>query len=587
MIRGDIMKSKVLINYKAWLEDPYIDEDTKKELESIKHDKEEIEDRFFKELEFGTAGLRGVIGAGTNRMNKYIVRKTTQGLANYIKIKGEKAKARGVVIAYDPRRMSREFAEEAAYVLSGNGIKTYLFNDLRPTPELSFAIRYLNCISGIVVTASHNPVEYNGYKVYWEDGAQIATEQAQEIIDSIACVNDFGSIKILEKSEAKEKGLLEYLDEKIDNAYIEEVKKQLLRGDIVKKVSDDFKVVFTPLHGTGNIPVRRILREVGFNNVFVVPEQELPDSEFSTVKYPNPEDKKAFKLAIELAKKEEANLIIGTDPDCDRVGVLVKDNMGEYIVLTGNQTGTLLVNYILESLKENNNLPENGVIIKTIVTSEMGANIAKEYGIKTLNTLTGFKYIGEKIKRFEKTGENTFLFGYEESYGYLAGTYARDKDAVVASMLICEMAAYYYSMGMNLYDALIELYNKYGYFLEDLKSITLEGKDGLEKIGTIMEYFRNNTLDAIGDKKVLAVEDYETQQRIYLDKSNDAEKIELPKANVVKFILENESWVCLRPSGTEPKLKIYCGVKEDTLEESRESLRKTIYWMEEKIQRIF
>ena len=581
-----MVESKVLTNYKSWLEDLYIDEDTKKELESIRHDKKEIEDRFFKELEFGTAGIRGIIGAGTNRMNKYIVRKTTQGLADYINTKGNEAKNRGVVIAYDSRRMSREFAEEAACVLAGNGIKAYVFNDLRPTPELSFAIRHLKCISGIVITASHNPAEYNGYKVYWEDGAQIATKQAENIIHSISCINNYKDIKRLEKKEAKSKGLLVYLDEKIDKAYIKEVKKQLLRGDIVKKVSSNFKIVFTPLHGTGNKPVRRVLEDIGFKNVIVVPDQELPDSDFSTVKYPNPEDKEAFKLAIDLAKKEDANLIIGTDPDCDRVGVVVKDNMGEYIVLTGNQTGALLVNYILEALKENSDLPKDGAIIKTIVTSEMGTTIAKKHGIETLNTLTGFKYIGEKIKQFEKTGENTFLFGYEESYGYLSGTYARDKDAVVASMLICEMAAYYYSKGMNLYDALIDLYNKYGYFLEDLKSIRLDGKDGLDRIDAIMKYFRENTLDVIGDKKVLTIEDYKIQQKTYLDKYNDTEKIELPKANVIKFILENESWVCLRPSGTEPKLKIYCGVKEYSLEKSRESLRNIITWMEEKIQEI-
>lgn len=580
------MNLTALENYKKWLNEPYFDEDTKKELYEIKDNEKEIEDRFFKELEFGTAGLRGVIGAGTNRMNKYIVRKTTQGLADYIAAQGEEAKARGVVIAYDPRRMSREFAHEAACVLAGNGIKAYLFKDLRTTPELSFAIRYLNCISGIVVTASHNPSEYNGYKVYWEDGAQIATKQAEEIIDSIARVKDFGEIQILDKNKAIHKGLLIYLDEKIDDAYIEEVKKQSLRGDVVKKVSDDFKVVYTPLHGTGNIPVRRVLREIGFNNVFVVPEQESPDSEFSTVGYPNPEDKKAFKLAIELAKEKDADLIIGTDPDCDRVGAVVKDRSGRYIVLTGNQTGALLVNYILEALKEKNSLPENGVIIKTIVTSEMGANIAKKYGIDTINTLTGFKYIGEKIKHFEKTGEKVFLFGYEESYGYLAGTYVRDKDAVVASMLICEMAAYYHSMGMNLYDALVDLYNKYGYFLEDVKSITLEGKEGLEKIGAIMEHFRTSVIDTIGDKKVLYVEDYESQQRIYLDGSNNIEQIELPKAKVVKFILEDEGWVCLRPSGTEPKLKIYSGFKGSSLEECRESLTRTIDWVERTIQNI-
>lgn len=578
------MQSIALENYNNWLNEPYFDEATKQELWEIKEDKEEIEERFYKELEFGTAGLRGVIGAGTNRINKYIIRKTAQGLANYIKTKGREAKERGVVIAYDCRRMSREFAEESARVFTGNGIKTYLFNDLRSTPELSFAIRYLNCISGVVVTASHNPPEYNGYKVYWEDGAQIATDRAGAITDSIASIDDFGSIEILDKEEAQHRGLLVYLDEKIDDAYIEEVKKQSLRGDIVKKITDDFRIVFTPLHGTGNIPVRRVLKEIGFNNVFVVPEQELPDSEFSTVEYPNPEDKKAFKLAIELAKEKDAHLIIGTDPDCDRVGAIVKDKDEEYIILTGNQIGALLVNYILGTLDEKNRLPQNGVIIKTIVTSEMGANIAKGYNIETINTLTGFKYIGEKIKQFEETGEKTFLFGYEESYGYLAGTHARDKDAVVGSMLICEMAAYYHSMGMNLYDAMMHLYNKYGYFLEDLKSITLEGKDGLEKMQGIMEHFRTDILKTIGDKKVLYMEDYESQKRIRLDNSSDTEEIKLPRSNVIKFILEDEGWVCLRPSGTEPKLKIYGGFRGDTMDKSKEILTTTMNWIENKIK---
>ncbi len=577
------MQSVVLKNYNNWLNAPYFDEATKQELWKIKDDEKEIEDRFYKELEFGTAGLRGIIGAGTNRMNKYIVRKTAQGLANYIKTKGSEAEERGVVIAYDCRRMSKEFAEESACVFANNGIKAYLFDDLRSTPELSFAIRYLNCISGVVVTASHNPPEYNGYKVYWEDGAQIATDKAQAITDSIASINDFESIGILDKEEAKNRGLLIYLDEQIDNAYIEEVKKQSLREDIVKKVTDDFRVVFTPLHGTGNIPVRRVLKEIGFNNVFVVPEQEMPDSEFSTVEYPNPEDKKAFKLAIELAKEKDAHLIIGTDPDCDRVGAIVKDRNEEYIILTGNQIGALLVNYVLKTLNEKNKLPQNGVIIKSIVTSEMGPNIAKQYNIETINTLTGFKYIGEKIKQFEETREKTFLFGYEESYGYLAGTHARDKDAVVGSMLICEMAAYYHSLGMNLYDALMDLYSKYGYFLEDLKSITLKGRDGLEKMQSIMEYFRTNVLKTIGDKKVLYIEDYESQQRTCLYGTGDIEEIKLPKSNVIKFILEDECWVCLRPSGTEPKLKIYGGFKGDTMDMSRESLVTTMGWIEDEV----
>lgn len=587
------MESLALVNYNKWLNEPFFDEQTKKELELIKDNEKEIEDRFYKELEFGTAGLRGVIGAGTNRMNIYTVRKASQGLADYIKNNGElRTENEGLkegfkcVIAYDSRRMSVEFAKTAALVLAANGITAYLFEGLRPTPELSFAVRYLKANAGIVITASHNPKEYNGYKVYWEDGAQIATEIAEGITKAISEVKDYSTINIMDEDVAIDKGLLIYLAEKIDDAYIEEVKKQSLREGIVKRVSDDFKVVFTPLHGTGNIPVRRVLGEIGFKNVFVVPEQERPDSEFSTVKYPNPEDKSAFKLAIELAREKDAHIIIGTDPDCDRVGAVVKDSSGEYIVLTGNQTGALLVNYILEGLKEKNELALNGVIIKTIVTSEMGANIAKHYGIESLNVLTGFKYIGEKIKEFEESKEKTFLFGYEESYGYLAGTYARDKDAVVASMLICEMAAYYYSKGMSLYDALIELYERHGYFLEDLRSITVTGKEGLEKIQYIMDYFRSNRLDSIANKKVLCLEDYHIQKRSYINETKAAEDIELPKSNVLKFILQDATWICLRPSGTEPKLKIYCGVKGNSLENSKEELMKAINWMEDKIKEI-
>ncbi len=578
------MQSVALTNYNKWLIEPYFDEYTKNELLALRDNEKEIEDRFYKELEFGTAGIRGIIGAGTNRMNKYTIRKATQGLADYIKSNSKEA--RTVVIAYDSRRMSKDFAHETALVLGANGIKAYIFKELRATPELSFAIRYLNCISGIMITASHNPKEYNGYKVYWEDGAQIATEIAEGITKAIDNVKDLGSIEALDESTAKDKGLLIYLDEKLDDAYIEEVKKQSLRADIVKGVSDSFRVVFTPLHGTGNIPVRRALKEIGFKNVFVVPEQELPDTEFSTVKYPNPEDKNAFSLAIELAKERNAHIIIGTDPDCDRVGAVVRDSSGEYIVLTGNQTGALLVNYILEGLKEKNRLPQNGVIIKTIVTSEMGANIARYYGIDTLNVLTGFKYIGEKIKQFEETKEKTFLFGYEESYGYLAGTYARDKDAVVASMLICEMAAYYYSKGLSLYDALMELYKTHGYFLEGLSSITLAGKEGIEKIQSIMTYFRNNILDPMANKRVLYVEDYSRQRRTHISAFKGIEKIKLPKSNVIKFILDDGTWICLRPSGTEPKLKIYCGVKGNSMDNSKEELAKAINWMEDKLKEI-
>ena len=545
--------------YEKWLSDPYFDSETRLELESIKDNKSEIEDRFYKELEFGTGGIRGKIGAGINRINKYTIRKATQGLANLIKKNGTEAVNRGVVIAHDPRHMSKEFTLEAALVLANNGIKSYVFNDLRPTPELSFAIRYLNAMAGIVITASHNPPEYNGYKVYWEDGAQMANKLTQEVSNEINKIDSLHGILPMEKEKALELGLLEYIGDEVDDAYIEAVKGQSLRPEVIEKLGRDFKIVYTPLHGTGNIPIRRVLKEIGFENVFVVPEQEKPDPEFSTVNYPNPEERAAFELSIELAMKENADLIIGTDPDCDRVGAVVKNMEGEYIVLTGNQTGALLVEYILSTLDEKDNLKEDGIVIKTIVTSEMGADIAKAYDIAVLDTLTGFKYIGEKIKEFEKTGEHTFIFGYEESYGYLSGTYTRDKDAVVSSMLICEMAAYYKSRGLTLYEGLLELYEKYGYYLEDLKSITLEGRAGSEKIQSILNDLRENPPTHIGGYKIIKMEDFLKQDK-------------LPKANVLKLHIEGDSWMALRPSGTEPKLKIYCGVKDISLEKSRTKL---------------
>ena len=545
--------------YEKWLSDPYFDSETRLELESIKDNKSEIEDRFYKELEFGTGGIRGKIGAGINRINKYTIRKATQGLANLIKKNGTEAVNRGVVIAHDPRHMSKEFTLEAALVLANNGIKSYVFNDLRPTPELSFAIRYLNAMAGIVITASHNPPEYNGYKVYWEDGAQMANKLTQEVSNEINKIDSLHGILPMEKEKALELGLLEYIGDEVDDAYIEAVKGQSLRPEVIEKLGRDFKIVYTPLHGTGNIPIRRVLKEIGFENVFVVPEQEKPDPEFSTVNYPNPEERAAFQLSIELAMKENADLIIGTDPDCDRVGAVVKNMEGEYIVLTGNQTGALLVEYILSTLDEKDNLKEDGIVIKTIVTSEMGADIAKAYDIAVLDTLTGFKYIGEKIKEFEKTGEHTFIFGYEESYGYLSGTYTRDKDAVVSSMLICEMAAYYKSRGLTLYEGLLELYEKYGYYLEDLKSITLEGRAGSEKIQSILNGLRENPPTHMGGYEIIKIEDFLKQDK-------------LPKANVLKLHIEGDSWMALRPSGTEPKLKIYCGVKDISLEKSRTKL---------------
>jgi len=553
------MDLRIIKDYELWLTDLYFDYKTSAELQAIKGNKKEIEDRFYKDLEFGTAGLRGLIGAGTNRMNIYTVRKATQGLANYIKEQGKKATDKGVVIAYDSRHMSEEFAKEAALVLAGNNIKVYLFDKLTPTPQLSFAIRHLKATAGIVITASHNPAEYNGYKVYWEDGAQISTDLANEITEKIREIKDFNYINIIDEKEAIEKGLLKYIGNEIEDSYIEAVKKQSLRKKIISQASKDFKIVYTPLHGTGNIPVRRVLNEIGLKQVFVVSEQELPDPNFSTLKYPNPEEYNVFQLSINLAKKENADLILGTDPDCDRVGVLVRNKDNKFVLLTGNQIGTLLVNYILSTMKEQNRLPSNGYIIKTIVTSEMGAIIAKKYDIDTIDTLTGFKYIGEKIREFEDTKEKTFLFAYEESCGYLAGTSVRDKDGVVASMLICEMATYYYMNGMTLYDVLLSLYEEHGYFLEGIHSIVFEGKSGLEQINETMEYLRSNPPKYIAGYSVIKIEDYLSHNH-------------LPKANVLKYILEGYRWVTLRPSGTEPKLKIYCGVKEKTLEEAERSI---------------
>ncbi|NLM13388.1 MAG: phospho-sugar mutase [Epulopiscium sp.] len=572
--------------YNQWLEDDYFDEETKKELKDISGDEKEIQERFYKELEFGTGGLRGIIGAGTNRMNKYSVRKATQGLANYILLKdGEKNKQKGVVIAYDSRRYSREFAFEAAKVLNGNGIKTYVFEELAPTPELSFAVRHLGCVAGIVITASHNPKEYNGYKVYGSDGAQVPPPYDAEIIDEVQKITDFRQVKIMDGDIAREAGLLEIIGEKVHDAYIKEVKAQSINGDIVKKVADDFTIVYTPLHGTGNKPVMRVLKEIGFKNVIIVPEQQNPDPEFSTVSYPNPEDPKAFSLAIKLAKEHNADIIIGTDPDADRVGVLVRDEKGEYNVLTGNMTGVLLAEYLLSAKKQKGTLPKNGALIKTIVTTEMARAIAKEYDVTLLEVLTGFKFIGEKIKEFEQTGEHEYLFGFEESYGYLAGTYARDKDAVVASMLACELAAVYKDKGMTLYEGLQGLYEKYGYYKEGLESITLKGIEGLEKIQSIMTSLRNNPPKAFAGLKVLELRDYEKQMAKNLITSQEA-KLHLPKSNVLYFVLENNAWFCVRPSGTEPKVKFYFGVKGKDEEHAKELLSHLKEDVMEKVKEI-
>ncbi|MGL5557532.1 MAG: phospho-sugar mutase [Paraclostridium dentum] len=532
--------------YNQWLTDEYFDNDTRNELEAIKSDENEIKERFYKNLEFGTAGLRGIIGAGTNRMNDYTVARATFGLANYIlKNVGKEGKDRGVVIAHDSRFKSREFCLQTANTLAACGIKAYIFGDLRTTPELSFAVRYLNCIAGVVITASHNPPEYNGYKVYWEDGAQVMPNIADAITKEVNSINDYSKIPTIKEDQ---KSLIVMLGEEQDTAFIEAVKKQFIGKNIVKRVGKNFKIVYTPLCGTGNIPIQRVLKEVGFEKVLVVKEEESPDPNFAGINYPNPEDKKALERGILLAKKEDADLVIATDPDCDRVGLAVKTNNGEYELLTGNQIGALLVNYVLGHLKETNCLPQNSTIIKTIVTSEFGAKVAESYGVDCLNVLTGFKFIGDKIKTFENTNEKIFIMGYEESYGYLVGTHARDKDGVVASMLISDMAAYYYDKGMSLYDGLMELYNKVGFFKEDMISLTLSGIAGLEKIKEIMEYFRKNGLNELAEVKVIESKDY--------NEGIDG----LPKSNVLKFILEDGSWIAARPSGTEPKLKFYMGI---------------------------
>jgi phosphoglucomutase len=544
--------------YEHWLKDAAVDESTKAELLSIKDQPKEIEDRFYRDLEFGTGGLRGVIGAGTNRMNIYTVGKATQGLAQFL-LKTAGANP-SVAIAYDSRRQSPEFALETALVLAGNGIKAYVFESLRPTPELSFAVRYLKASAGVVITASHNPPEYNGYKVYGGDGGQLVPHQAEQVIAEIQKVQSFSAVKKLSRQEAEAAGLLKWIGREIDEPYIAAVTAVSRNRELVKRMSPDFRIIYTPLHGAGNSSVRKALAEIGFEQVKVVPEQEQPDENFSTVKSPNPEEREAFHLAIELAKQSDADIIIGTDPDCDRMGAAVKDQNGEYFVLTGNQSGAIMVDYLLGSLKESGQLPKNGVVIKTIVTSEMGAVIAKHYGIDTLNTLTGFKYIGEKMTEFEASGEHQFLFGYEESYGYLAGNYARDKDAVVASMLICEAAAYYKSKGKTLYDVLQELYRRHGYFLERLESRTLKGKDGLEQIQSIMQDWRSNPPADIHGLKVAKIEDF--SQGLY----------GLPKENVLKYTLEDDSWFCLRPSGTEPKIKVYFGVRGDSFQSASDSI---------------
>ena len=568
--------------YQSWLDNPYFDEDTKAELKSIAGDDKEIEDRFYTELEFGTAGLRGVIGAGMNRMNIYTVRKATQGLANYIKKVGKEAQ--GVAIAFDSRRMSPEFADEAALCLAANGIKAYVFESLRPTPELSYAVRKLGCTAGINITASHNPPEYNGYKVYWEDGAQITPPHDKGIMDEVKAVTDFATVKTMEKEEAKKAGLYEVIGAAIDDAYIAELKKLVVHQDAIDQVKDTLKIVYTPLHGTGNIPVRRVLKELGFQNVYVVPEQEKPDGEFPTVSYPNPEAEEAFVLGLAMAKKLDADLVLATDPDADRLGVYVKDSKtGEYHSLTGNMSGCLIGDYVIGQRKEREGLPKDGAFIKSIVSTNMAD--AKYYGIQLVEVLTGFKFIGQKMLEFETKGTGTYLFGMEESYGCLTGTYARDKDAVVASMTLCEAAAYYKTQGKTLWDAMIDMYEKYGYYKDDVKAITLKGIEGLEKIQTILETLRADAPKEIGGYKVLKVRDYKKDTITDLA-DGKVTPTGLPASNVLYYELEDDAWVCVRPSGTEPKVKFYYGIKGTSLEEAdakSESLGKEVLAMIEKM----
>ncbi|WP_371822802.1 phospho-sugar mutase [Cohnella sp. LGH] len=546
--------------YEGWLKDVNIDEQTKEELRGIAGQAGEIEDRFYRELEFGTGGLRGVMGAGTNRMNRYVIGKATQGFANFLL---GQSSSPSVVIAHDSRHNSDVFSLEAACVLAANGIRTYLFRSLRPTPQLSFAVRDLGATGGVVVTASHNPPEYNGYKVYGADGGQLIPDQAEQVIGEIRAIASFDQVKRLSREEAEAQGLLVWLDDAADQRFVDAVAAQVVQPELIRGgAGAELGIVFTPLHGAGNVPIQRVLAQTGFTKVSVVREQEQPDGMFPTVKSPNPEEQEAFTLAIKLAGEVGTDLIIGTDPDCDRMGAVVKNDKGEFVVLTGNQSGALMVHYLLSVLKAKDKLPANGAVIKTIVTSEMGADIAASYGCKVFSTLTGFKYIGELMTKFEKDGSHEFLFGYEESYGYLTGTYARDKDAVVASLLISEAAAYYKSQGKTLYDVLLELYAQYGTYLEKLESRTLKGKDGVEKIGAIMNDWRNAPPQEIAGVRVSQMLDY--------SQGLDG----LPAENVLKFLLEDNSWFCLRPSGTEPKIKVYFAVRGQGLGEASASLQK-------------
>ena len=556
--------------YEKWCTDSYFDDETRNELLAIKDDDKEIKDRFYRRLEFGTGGLRGVIGAGTNRMNIYTVRQATQGLANYII--SQDGQAKGVAIAFDSRIMSPEFAKEAAACLSANGIKVYLFESLRPTPELSFSVRRLGCIAGIVITASHNPREYNGYKVYWEDGAQITPPHDKNILGEVALVEDFEQMKIMSYGQAVSEGFIKIIGKEIDDEYIAQLKKQNIHPEVITKAAKDIKIVYTPLHGTGNIPVRRVLKELGFENVYVVEKQEKPDGSFPTVAYPNPEDEKAWTLALELAKEKDADIVLATDPDADRLGVYAKDKKtGEYVSFTGNMSGALIAEYILREKKDKGELPKNAAIVETIVTTDMLKAIAKDYNVKLIEVLTGFKFIGEQIKLFEQNNSYEYIFGMEESYGCLAGTYARDKDACVAVMMLCEVAAYYKLKGMTLCDAMQDMYEKYGYYKEGLSTITKKGMDGIARIENMMREKRENPIQTIGGFKVLKMRDYlidEVKDMVTGEKSSTG----LPKSNVLYYELENNAWCCVRPSGTEPKIKFYYGVKGEDISDAVKKL---------------
>lgn len=555
--------------YQEWINNPYFDEETKEELQAIRDNEEEIRDRFYQDLEFGTAGLRGIIGSGTNRMNKYTVTKATQGLANFII--QEKGQNKGVVISYDSRHMSKEFSQYTALCLNANGIKTYIFESLRPVPELSFAVRELKAIAGVMITASHNPPEYNGYKVYWEDGAQITSPKDKQIIEQVNLVTDYQDVKMIERQEAISKGLYHVIGKEIDDKYISIIKTQVLNPEVIKE-EKDLKIVYTPLHGTGNKPVQRVLKELGFENVYIVKEQEEPDGDFPTVSYPNPEDKNAFKLALELANKIDAEIVLATDPDADRLGVYAKDSKtGEYMAFTGNMSGLLIAEYILDQRKAKGTLPVNGALIKTIVSSNLANAITDYYHVKLIEVLTGFKYIGEQIKQFEETHQYEYLFGYEESYGCLVGTHARDKDAVTAVMMLCEAAAFYKKQGLTLWEQMIRIYEKYGYYREGQISITMKGQDGAEKIKKMMEKLRNTKMEELGGNKVIQSRDYLSGKVKDLITKEESET-GLPKSNVLYYLLENDGWCCVRPSGTEPKIKFYMGVKGTSLQDSKEKL---------------